>query len=196
VDVAPGNYVLELKRASDKDKWGFVWEQQAMNKRQERMLEKVTLGSPADEWAKAHPEDLRSGDQLVKVNGRGGRLEILTMELRKSTILCEFKPAVPRATAPLDGGAAAKAPGRPLTLPSSGGTAEKKASAPALSSSHAEAPLPPVSALPPAGPSASAGAGAGGVGALSCGATPAPEPPRPKEADPPLPPPSNDGGGV
>lgn len=95
--VREGHFGVELTRSSAQVHWGFIWHPKTMEQRHERVLEKLRPNSPADEWNRLHPDQgIRVGDTLVKVNGKGGRLELLTVELGKTHIFCEFKPSEPR----------------------------------------------------------------------------------------------------
>lgn len=96
---AEGNFLVELHRASPAVRWGFVWNSQVMDKQQERVVEKVFPSSPAADWNASKPAlSVRPGDRLVRVNGEGGCLETMTMELCRHVIACEFQPDEPRPT--------------------------------------------------------------------------------------------------
>lgn len=96
-DIAPGHYGVELKRSAATQQWGFTWDSLAMEKKGIRIVEKISPNSLVAQWNLSHGEDVRLGDELVKVNGRSGRMEAMTMELRKNHVVCEFRPAQPRA---------------------------------------------------------------------------------------------------
>lgn len=99
-----GHYHVELRRSSTSTRWGFVWEVEAMDRSYVRILSKVRPGTLADEWNIANPgREMQPGDTLVGVNGQTGRLELLTIELTKEHIVCEFKSvmAVPPETVSL-----------------------------------------------------------------------------------------------
>jgi hypothetical protein len=92
-DVAEGNYGVELRRDRASVHWGFVWESQVMERAGERVVEKVTAASIAARYnSENSSRPVNKGDTLVKVNGRGGRMEVIGMELRKNHIFLEFRP--------------------------------------------------------------------------------------------------------
>lgn len=92
-DVADGNYGIELRRDRASQHWGLVWESQVMEKSCERVVEKITPGSITCHYNRDNPSrPVNKGDTLVKVNGRGGRMEIIGLELRKNHIFLEFRP--------------------------------------------------------------------------------------------------------
>lgn len=87
-----GNYIVELNRDVASDRWGFVWDSQALEKRSQRILQKISPGTLASKWNSTHSSaPMRAGDMLVGVNGKAGRLELLTVELCRNHIICEFK---------------------------------------------------------------------------------------------------------
>lgn len=99
-DVEPGNYLVQLIRADPAEKWGFVWDPQAMKQLDIRILQKVSPNSLVADWGRRFPgRDARKGDQLVKVNGVSGSTELMGQEFKKNRVFCEFKPAEPRDAA-------------------------------------------------------------------------------------------------
>lgn len=88
-------YVVELERKSVASRWGFVWDVDSLRNNFSRVVNHVAARSLAAEWNENHPEKgIARGDMLITVNGKSGRLELLTMELGRNSICCEFKPAV------------------------------------------------------------------------------------------------------
>lgn len=89
---APGFRTVQLQRSSAAERWGFVWDAQAVEKRSLRVLEKISPGSLTAEWNKTHPSlEVRPGDTLLSVNGKSGRMELMTVELTRNRIVCEFQ---------------------------------------------------------------------------------------------------------
>merc|ERR1719253_1456032 len=138
---APGNFTVELRRSSARERWGFIWEAKKMEQSNLRVVEKVSPGSLAATWNGENPgREVLKGDVLVKVNGVGGSMEALTMELSKTLrAVCEFTPRTPRAPLPANAEAAAAA------LPA-------KPQAPAKPESPAEQPAAETDAAPAAEP--------------------------------------------
>lgn len=90
-----GRYVVELTRASSRQRWGFAWEPQPLDKEQRRILNRVVPGSAAHQWCLQHPEAaLCKGDVLMKVNEREGEIETITIELCRNHVVCEFQRSV------------------------------------------------------------------------------------------------------
>lgn len=115
-DVAEGNYGVELRRERASSHWGFIWESQVMERACERVVEKIATGSIAARYNSENPSrPVNKGDILVKVNGRGGRMEVIGMELRKNHIFLEFRPGSSSNSTVHDSSADARAasPGPP-----------------------------------------------------------------------------------
>jgi len=89
-----GNYVVQLRREKPTDRYGFAWDANFLEKQNLRVINKILPGTLAAAWNASAPPgcDIRSGDLLVKVNGREGRLELMTVELSKQHVVCEFQP--------------------------------------------------------------------------------------------------------
>jgi hypothetical protein len=87
-------FEAELSRETREQRWGFIWDPKAVEKRNMRVVERITAGSIADQWNQANPEhQIRPGDQLVSINGKSGRMEVLTIELQRQLLVqCEFEP--------------------------------------------------------------------------------------------------------
>jgi len=102
--LAPGHVNVELRRGRSSDRWGYVWNAQALDQRNVRVLEKVTPGSIAAAWNSSNgSRELRAGAMLIMVNGQSGSLEHMTMELARNHIVCVFQ--VGEADLPLLGAA-------------------------------------------------------------------------------------------
>ncbi|CAE8650327.1 unnamed protein product, partial [Polarella glacialis] len=85
---------------TDKEKWGFVWDAQAMKVKGIRLLEKVSSNSLASDWGRRYAgRDARKGDVLVKVNGVGESTDLMSLELKKNRVSCEFTPVQSRDSA-------------------------------------------------------------------------------------------------
>merc|ERR1719253_622828 len=85
---APGNFTVELRRSSARERWGFIWEAKKMEQSNLRVVEKVSPGSLAATWNGENPgREVLKGDVLVKVNGVGGSMENPGREVLKGDVL-------------------------------------------------------------------------------------------------------------
>jgi len=157
-DVAEGNYVVGLKRTQTSERWGLIWDSQIMEKRNVRVVEKVSPNTIAAEWNSQNPgHEIRIGDTLIQVNGKSGRLEFIGMELSRSLdILCEFKPVEPLAklpaTSPLHTSLSSRSTEIEVAIGSESPKREKTPTPVATQKVAPLAPLAPVAPLAPLAP--------------------------------------------
>jgi len=109
----PGHVVVTLMRNSSMEKFGFVWDPQAMDRHLLRVVDRISPGSLAERWNSGNPSRaVGAGDLLVRVNGKAGALEVLSRELaRGGRVVCEFKPAHLREALPAVPGPASRTRG-------------------------------------------------------------------------------------
>jgi len=144
-----GNYVVELRRQNPAERFGFGWDVKKLEKDNVRVISKVLPGTLAAKWNERPPPgcEVRPGDTLVKVNGKQGRIELLTVELSKMYVVCEFQPHEPRD---LGGAGDKQSDGAPQpSVPE----ATRPGAAPALAARAAE-PVAPMAVATPAGAAA------------------------------------------
>eukprot|EP00930_Biecheleria_cincta_P055953 TRINITY_DN42197_c0_g1_i1.p1 TRINITY_DN42197_c0_g1~~TRINITY_DN42197_c0_g1_i1.p1 ORF type:complete len:536 (+),score=130.65 TRINITY_DN42197_c0_g1_i1:133-1740(+) len=89
----PSIYEVALSRRSMVVKWGFHWNPDAWEAG-ERILERLAPNSPAAEWDRQNPGNLKVFDKLLTVNGATG--DLMVKELRRKHIRCRFKADVVR----------------------------------------------------------------------------------------------------
>lgn len=89
----PGIYEVSLSRYSMATKWGFHWNPDSYEAG-ERILERLAPNSPAAEWDRMNPGNLKVFDKLLTVNGQTG--DLMVKELRRNHIRCVFKADVVR----------------------------------------------------------------------------------------------------
>lgn len=146
-----GNFSVKLHRVRVGQHLGFRWDADCLSKEGIRIVDKVLSNSLAEEWNLAHPgREVRAGDRLVKVNGKGSCLDVLTLELNNLSVTCEFQPAQPRSAAEASVALATVPPLPPKTI----ATACMRASETWQMSPRATAPRPAMAfPLAPAPPS-------------------------------------------
>eukprot|EP00439_Symbiodinium_sp_Y106_P051512 s1744_g6.t2 len=151
-----GNYVVELRRQNPAERFGFGWDVKKLEKDNVRVISKVLPGTLAAKWNERPPPgcEVRPGDTLVKVNGKQGRIELLTVELSKMYVVCEFQPHEPRDLGGPHGGRRRAGDKQSDGAPQpSVPEATRPGAAPALAARAAE-PVAPMAVATPAGAAA------------------------------------------